>query len=249
MTKKQRLDQLLRLLYPSYSRTQIQSWIMQGYVTVNDQVVTKVGVLVPDDAEVSLVVDEPKYVSRAGLKLEKALDYFDIGVTDKVVLDAGLSTGGFTDCLLQHGAKKVYGIDVGYGQVHEKIRNDDRVVVMERINLRHLNPDAIPELVDLVTLDLSFISVLKVIEAVKGIMKPDAQLVVLIKPQFEARREQIERGGIVKDTAIHQNVVKAVVNGIQREGFSAVGVTESPIEGSSGNKEFLSYFHRIAEEA
>ncbi len=241
---KKRLDVKLLELHPEYSRRQIQSWIMQGKVIVNDAVITKNGILVPDDARITLNIEEPKYVSRAGLKLEKALDHFNIDVTNLIVLDAGLSTGGFADCLLQRGAQKIYGIDVGYGQVHEKIRTDPRVIVKERTNLREVRD--IGEKVDLVTLDLSFISVLKVMDAILSVLKDDGQMIVLIKPQFEAQRGQVGRGGIIKDPAIHQSVIEHVTKGIEAVGFSCIGVTESPIEGATGNKEFLAYFKRIA---
>jgi 23S rRNA (cytidine1920-2'-O)/16S rRNA (cytidine1409-2'-O)-methyltransferase len=157
-----------------------------------------------------------------------------------VCLDAGLSTGGFTDCLLQEGARKVYGVDVGYGQVHEKIRNDPRVIVMEKTNLRYV--EGLPELVDIVTLDVSFISVLKIIERVKSLLKHQGKLIVLIKPQFEAGKQDIGRGGIVKDADVHERVTKSVIEGIVKEGFSFQGIIESPILGAEGNKEFLAYF-------
>jgi 23S rRNA (cytidine1920-2'-O)/16S rRNA (cytidine1409-2'-O)-methyltransferase len=243
MSSKKRLDVKLLELYPAYSRRQIQSWIMQGKVIVNDAVITKNGILIPDDARIVLNVEEPKYVSRAGFKLEKALDHFNIDVNGLVALDAGLSTGGFSDCLLQRGIKKIYGIDVGYGQVHEKIRNDPRVVVMERTNLREVRE--LGAKVDLATLDLSFISVLKVMDAITNVMKDDGQLIVLIKPQFEAQKEDVGRGGIIRDPAIHQRVIEHVTKGVEAAGFSCVGVIESPIEGATGNKEFLAYFRRI----
>ena len=216
---------------------------MKEKVTVDGRVITKSGQMVADTA--TLAVDEtvPKYVCRAGFKLEKALDHFALDVTGKVVLDAGLSTGGFTDCLLQRGAKKIYGVDVGYGQVHENIRKDSRVVVLERTNLRYV--ETVGELVDVVTLDLSFISVLKVMEAVVKLMKPDAQLVVLIKPQFEATHAEVSKGeGVITDISIHERVVQEVTEGIVRYGFVCKGVIASPIAGGSGNKEFLGYFVR-----
>ena len=169
MQRKIRLDQLIHERMPQYSRRQIQSWIMQGRVSVDGQVVNKAGVSVADQAEVAVDVQEPKFVSRAGFKLEKALDHFGIDVQGLIVMDAGLSTGGFTDCLLSRGAERVYGVDVGYGQVHEKIRNDPRVVVMERTNLREVRD--LGQQVDLVTLDLSFISLLKVLDAVTAVLK------------------------------------------------------------------------------
>lgn len=237
---KKRLDQLVQEKYPQLSRTLIQSLIMQGKVRIDDQVVTKAGQATSEDVALVVDLEVPKFVSRAGFKLEKALDHFGIDVTDFVVLDAGLSTGGFTDCLLQRGAKKVYGVDVGTAQVHEKMRRDPRVVVMEQTNLRYL--EELPEKVDLVTLDLSFISVLKVMDAVKRQLKPDGKLIVLIKPQFEAEKHQVGKGGIIKDSLIHQEVIEKIKQGIEAHGFLCKGVVESPIEGSQGNKEFLAYF-------
>lgn len=240
--KKKRLDQRMQADLPHYSRQQIQGWIMRGMVRVEGTVVTKPGIPVADTAQVIYDIEEPKYVGRAGFKLEKALEHFAIDVTGFVALDAGLSTGGFTDCLLQHGAKKVYGIDVGYGQVHEKIRMDDRVVVMERTNLRHLDTALITDKIDIVTLDLSFISMLKVIDVVRSVMHTGATLVVLIKPQFEAERHEVGRGGIITDPAVHESVIERVVSGVQAAGFEYKGVIESPLLGGSGNKEFLGCF-------
>jgi len=239
---KKRFDIVVGERYPQYSRQQIQSWIMQGKILVDGQPQTKPGVLVHEDVPLTLNVEEPKYVGRAGFKLEKALEHFGIAVEGLVILDAGISTGGFTDCLLQHGAKKVYGIDVGYGQVHEKIAQDDRVIVRERTNLRDLTD--LEELVDMVTLDLSFISVLKVMDAVCALLKPDGKLVILIKPQFESERKDIGRGGIIKDPAVHDAAIKKVVEGVGHYGFTFKGVVASPIEGAMGNKEFLAYFVR-----
>lgn len=252
MTNKVRLDNLIHTLYPQYSRQQIQSWIMQGKVLVDDKVVTKSGTQVKPEVKIVLNAKEPKYVGRAGFKLEGALEKFNIDVTDFVVLDAGLSTGGFTDCLLQAGAKKIFGIDVGYGQAHEKIRQDKRVVVKEHLNLRITqevlelleikNIESNENKVDLVTLDLSFISVLKVMETVCAVLTPAGKLVVLIKPQFEAEHHEIGKGGIVRDEKVHKKIIEKVTSGIIDMGFELVGVTESPIEGATGNKEFLAYF-------
>ncbi|HLB40703.1 MAG TPA: TlyA family RNA methyltransferase, partial [Candidatus Babeliales bacterium] len=221
---------------------QISSLIMQGKLKVDGQVVTKPGQLIADTALLQLAIEQPKYVSRAGFKLEGALQYFQINVHNLVVLDAGISTGGFTDCLLQYGAKKVYGVDVGYGQVHEKIATDPRVIVMERTNLRELT--SLPEPVDLVTLDLSFISVLKVLPAVLQLMQPTAHLLILIKPQFEAGRGLVGRGGIVLDEQVRATVVQQVVAGVQALGLRSLGVCPSPITGTMGNQEFLAYFAR-----
>ena len=241
---KKRLDVIVQERLPQYSRRQIQSWIMQGKIKVDGKVITKPGTQVAEHVPLQMNIEEPKFVSRAGFKLEKALDVFHIDVKGLTVLDAGISTGGFTDCLLQRGVKKVYGIDVGYGQVHEKIRKDERLDLYERTNLRELVD--LGEQVDLVTLDLSFISVLKVMDVINKILKKEnGKLIVLIKPQFEARKDQIGRGGIVKDESVHQEVVEKVTNGIKSYGFKLIGVIESPIRGATGNKEFLAYFERI----
>jgi len=244
MNKKKRLDLIVHELYPQYSRRQIQSWIMQGKVKVDDVVTTKSGTQVRSDVNITLEIQEPKYVGRAGFKLEKALDHFKVDVDGLVVLDAGLSTGGFTDCLLQRGATKIYGVDVGYGQVHEKIRNHAQVVVIERTNLRNEEDvlEKVDQKVDLVTLDLSFISILKVMETVLAVIKQDGQLIVLIKPQFEAEKKDVGKGGVIRDETVHQKVLDKVVEGIKSFGFTFIGVIESPIRGATGNKEFLAYF-------
>jgi len=246
MKKKKRVDIIVHERYPQYSRRQIQSWIMQGKVTVEGKVVTKAGTPISPDLEIKLDIQEPKYVSRAGFKLEKALDYFNIDVSGLVALDAGISTGGFTDCLLKYGAKRVYGIDVGYGQVHEKIFSDDRVVIVERTNLRNVEAvlQTVGQKVDIVTLDLSFISLLKVMDTVEAVLKDDGLLITLIKPQFEAERKEVGRGGIIKDEKVHQKVLDTVITSIKSHGFSLIGWIESPLLGSAGNKEFLAYFKR-----
>lgn len=243
MKIKKRLDTRLAQLYPQYSKTQLQSWIIQGNVQINGKTIHKPGSPVYDTDSITMIIDEPKFVCRAGYKLEKALDVFKIDVTDLTVLDAGLSTGGFTDCLLQRGAAKVYGVDVGYGQVHEKIRRDPRVIVRERTNLRHLTD--IGEQVDLVTLDLSFISILKVMDAIDTLLKSDGILITLIKPQFEAEKHQVGKGGVIKDPIIHEQVVKNVITGVEKYDFVCNGLIESPILGATGNKEFLAYFKRV----
>lgn len=247
---KVRLDVLVHDQYPQYSRQQIQSWIMQGKILVDDKVITKSGAQVKPDVKIVITAKDPKFVGRAGFKLEGALEHFKIDVKDLVVLDAGLSTGGFTDCMLQAGVGKVFGIDVGHGQVHEKIRQDKRVVVVEHLNLRHtqevldvLHKDNTQK-VDLVTLDLSFISLLKVMETVVAVLKDNGQLIVLIKPQFEAEHNEICKGGIVKDEKVHQKIVERITSGIKNLGFEYIGFIESPIEGATGNKEFLAYFKK-----
>ncbi|XP_060203258.1 uncharacterized protein LOC132631627 isoform X3 [Lycium barbarum] len=246
--KKRRLDELCLERFQQYSRTFIQSWILQGKVLVDGKVVTKAGTQIPDKAVVEIMAEIPKYVCRGGHKLEAAIENLGIDVTGKVALDSGLSTGGFTDCLLQFGASFVYGVDVGYGQVADKIRRDERVSVIERTNLRYLSE--LPQKVDLVTLDLSFISILLVMPAVVNLMKQEATLVTLIKPQFEARRSQVGGGGIVRDPLVHQEVIEKIINGVQNHGFQCKGWIESPLKGAEGNIEFLACFNRavISEE-
>jgi 23S rRNA (cytidine1920-2'-O)/16S rRNA (cytidine1409-2'-O)-methyltransferase len=239
---KKRLDVKLHEMLPEYDEKHIQGWIMQGKVFVDGEKITKPGTIVTEDAKITHSIEEPKFVSRAGLKLEKALDHFHIDVHGLTVLDAGISTGGFTDCLLQRGAKKVYGVDVGYGDVHEKIRTDERLVLLEKTNLRLL--ESVGEPVDLVTLDLSFISILAVMQTVNKVLKKDGSLIVLIKPQFEASKEEIGAGGIVRDDHVRQAIVNVVVRGIEKHGFEFKGVIDSPITGTKGNKEFLAYFLR-----
>jgi 23S rRNA (cytidine1920-2'-O)/16S rRNA (cytidine1409-2'-O)-methyltransferase len=240
MNKKDRLDILLNELYPDYSRRQIQGWIMRGKARIDNEVNTKPGTMVRRGTPISLHVEVPKFVSRAGFKIEKALDHFKVDVTDLVVMDSGQSTGGFSDCLLQRGASKIYGVDVGHGQLHEKIREHERVVVMERTNLRHL--ESLPELVDLVTLDLSFISVIKVMDAVLRVLKPGGKLLVLVKPQFEAPRGSVNSKGVIKDPKLRDLVVQAVIQGIQEFGLEFHGFVESPIFGAQGNTEYIAYF-------
>ncbi|EFJ44852.1 hypothetical protein VOLCADRAFT_82618 [Volvox carteri f. nagariensis] len=247
-----RLDEYCLQLAPQYSRNVIQSFILQGKVRVDDKVVTKAGapvLLGPGGPQVVIDAEEPKYVCRAGLKLEKALELWGIDVRGLTALDSGQSTGGFTDCLLRNGAAKVYGIDVGFNQLADRIRRDERVVVMEKFNLRHLRPQHLPCKVDIATLDLSFISVLLVVGAVTSVLRPDGgRLVVLIKPQFEAGRRQVRAGGIVRDPQVHAEVLERVTGGIQAHGYELVGTTESPIKGDkSGNTEFLAYFIRRPE--
>ncbi|KAG7583343.1 hemolysin A /rRNA methyltransferase TlyA [Arabidopsis suecica] len=240
--KKQRLDEACVERFNEYSRTLIQSWIMQGKVLVDGRRVIKAGMPVSNTAAIKITAEVPKFVCRGGLKLEAALEKLDVDVSEKVVLDSGLSTGGFTDCLLRYGAAHVYGVDVGYGQVADKIRNDKRVTVIERTNLRYL--PGLPQKVDVVTLDLSFISILKVMPAIMNVMKEDATLVTLVKPQFEARRQQVGKGGIVRDPEVHQEVLEKIINGVERYGFTNKGFIESPIKGAEGNIEFLVCFNR-----
>lgn len=242
MRNKERLDIILVGRHPEFSRSYIHSIIMQGKVLHNGQPVTKPGTLFPVDVVLTMHGEQQKYVCRAGAKLEAALDHFKIDVAGLTILDAGLSTGGFTDCMLQRGAKKIYGIDVGHGQVHEKIAADPRVVVMERTNLRYVT--GLPDRVELATLDVSFISLLTVMPAVISCLAPEARVICLIKPQFEAGRHQVRRGGLIEDPAVHQEVIKKVVKGCASLGLVLLQeVIPSPLPGAtSGNVEFLALF-------
>lgn len=239
------MDDIVCELHPEYSKNVVQSFIIQGKVLVEGQQVTKAGAQVKGGLKVELIAEVPKYVCRAGVKLEAAFRKWDIDVAGKVALDAGLSTGGFTDCLLQEGAARVYGVDVGRGQVAEKLRQDGRLIPMEKFNLRHLTAADLPEAVDIVTLDLSFISVLKVLPAVCEVLKPGGQMVVLVKPQFEAGKDKVSSGGVVKDATVRQEVVDGVVAGVEAAGFEGHGLIESPIKGAvGGNTEYLALFTR-----
>jgi 23S rRNA (cytidine1920-2'-O)/16S rRNA (cytidine1409-2'-O)-methyltransferase len=219
------------------SRAKAQALIMAGEVKVAGKAGLKPGTLVPEDAEITLL-KPPPFVGRGGIKLEHALDHFRLDVADKTAADIGASTGGFTDCLLQRGAGRVYAVDVGYGQLDYKLRRDERVVVMERVNARY--PIALPEKVDLATIDLSFISVQKVIPSVAKLLKDDGYLLVLLKPQFEAKREEVGKGGIVKNPLVHARVIGRFVAWAVQNGFRLGGLTASPILGAEGNREFFS---------
>lgn len=236
---KQRLDLLLveRKLFSS--RAQAQRAISAGLVRVNGQIIDKPGAQVSLDAQIE-VKERLRYVSQGGLKLEHALRVFHIDVTEKVCVDVGASTGGFTDCLLQHGAKRVYAVDVGKGQLDWKLRTDPRVIVLEEINARYLKPEQIGELVDIATVDVSFISLKLILPPLKEIVKPKGDLICLVKPQFEAGREHVRRGGVVKDLSVHQRVLEDLARFIEDQlQLSVVNATYSPIRGPAGNIEFF----------
>ncbi len=242
--KKSRLDVLLVERELAESREKAQRIIRAGQVRVNSQPATKPGVTYPDDITVELA-DLPKYVSRGGDKLEAALDHFKISPKDRVCLDAGASTGGFTDCLLQRGARQVYAVDVGKGQLHWSLRNDARVIVMESVNARYLDPAAFDPRPDLAVIDVSFISLTKVLPAVTNALTDPAELVTLIKPQFEAGREEVGKGGVVRSPAVRDAVVERVRQfGVDELGLEWVGVCASPLRGPAGNVEFLAYWKK-----
>ncbi|MGQ0792658.1 MAG: TlyA family RNA methyltransferase [Deltaproteobacteria bacterium] len=239
ISPKERIDLLLvrRGLVPT--RAKAQALLMAGVVSVNGLRVDKAGSPVAEDAHIEIKQSPLKYVSRGGLKLEAAISAFKIEVSGKIALDVGASTGGFTDCLLQFGAAKVYAVDVGRGQLDWNLRRDSRVSVLEKINARHLTPEQIGESVDIAVMDVSFISLTKIIPAVAQILKARAEMVALIKPQFEVGRGEVGRGGIVRDEAKHRAVIDKIVRFAEESGFVITGVIPSPILGADGNREFL----------
>lgn len=241
---KKRLDLAVQEKYPELSRNYIQQSIKAGSVLVNGVVTIKPGFLIEDRASIELLATKPKFVSRGGFKLEAALEHFKIDVTGLVALDSGLSTGGFTDCLLQRGIKKVYGIDVGSAQVHPSIAINDRAVVYEKTDLRKIS--ALPEPIDLATLDLSFISLSKVIPNLAGLLKPTSMVIALIKPQFESERHEIHRGGLIINPKIHERVKTSVSNSFAVHGFSCKGIIPAPLQQEPAtNQEFLGLYQRI----
>lgn len=241
---KIRLDRLLADRGIAESRERAQAMILAGQVLVNDLKQDKAGALIPEDAEIRILGETLPYVSRGGLKLEAALREFRIDVSGRVALDVGASTGGFTDCLLQHGASKVYALDVGYGQMAWKIRQDPRVVVIERVNIREARPSLIPEPADIAVIDVSFISLEKVIPSVLSFLKPESLLVALIKPQFEVGKEHVGKGGIVRDEEARNAAVDRIAAFIRNSGLEVKGIIPSPVTGQDGNVEFLVHARR-----
>ena len=245
---KERLDKLLVSLNYFDTRERAKKAIMAGLVQVNDQVKDKAGDLVDTEAMILVKGSDLPYVSRGGLKLEKGLAVFDLAVAGKTFIDIGSSTGGFTDCLLQNGAAKVYAVDVGYGQLDWKLRNDPRVLSMERTNFRYLTAENITELVDGTVMDVSFISITKLIPAIKLFMKPGARGIWLIKPQFEAGRERIGKNGVIRDKKVHESILLEVMTAIENQGLSIKGLDFSPIQGPKGNIEFLVFVEKCELE-
>ncbi len=238
-SKKERLDILLveKGIFPT--REKAKSAIMAGEVLVEGERINKSGQRIKAESNISVIKKETAYVSRGGEKLEKAIKVFNINVEGKRVIDVGASTGGFTDCLLKFGAKKVYCIDVGYGQLALKLQKDSRVVVIDRTNIRYLTADKFDDLFELATIDVSFISIDKVLPAVYNLIRERGEVVALIKPQFEAGREFIQKGGLVKKAEVHQMVIERVGEKAQKIGFGIQDLTFSPLKKASGNIEYL----------
>lgn len=237
--KKIRIDKLLFEKGLAESRSKAQSLIMAGVVYADDKKVDKPGTLVNTDSKLEVKSSNRKYVSRGGLKLEAALSDFKIDVADLICLDIGASTGGFTDCLLKHGAAKVFAFDVGYGQLDWNLRNNERVIVRERINCRYLKTSDIGELVDLVVVDVSFISLNLILQPAIKNLKSEGKIIALIKPQFEVGKDEVGKGGIVKDTKKHNQVIEKISSHLLSLGCNIDGVSPSPILGADGNKEFF----------
>lgn len=238
---KERLDVLMVQRSLAESREKAKALIMSGIVYVNGQKEDKAGTSFDDTAQIEVRGSTLKYVSRGGLKLEKAMSHFGVELEGKVCMDVGASTGGFTDCMLQNGAVKVYSVDVGHGQLAWKLRNDDRVVCMEKTNIRYVTPEDIGDRIRFASIDVSFISLTKVLGPVKALLTEDGQIVCLIKPQFEAGREKVGKKGVVREKSVHLEVIRMVIQYALSIGFEVLNLEYSPIKGPEGNIEYLLY--------
>lgn len=244
MSDRKRLDVLLTERGMASSREKAKAMIMEGLVYVDGVREDKAGSQFASECRIEYRGDRPRYVSRGGLKLEKAIDVFGISLDGLICMDIGASTGGFTDCMLQNGACRVYSVDVGYGQLAWSLRSDERVICMEKTNFRYLTRDDIADRPDFASVDVSFISLSKILPAAADILSDDARMVCLIKPQFEAGREKVGKKGVVRDPAVHIEVVEACIGYAGDNGFKIAGLTYSPIKGPEGNIEYLMYLSR-----
>lgn len=244
MSKKTRLDVLLVERGFLESRQRAQATIMSGQVFVKGQRVDKPGTAILNDAEIEVRGNTLRYVSRGGLKLEKAMSTFPIDLENTICADIGASTGGFTDCMLQNGAAKVYAVDVGYGQLAWSLRSDSRVVCMERTNARYLTNEQVPDALDFASIDVSFISLKLILPAVCGLLRPEGHVACLVKPQFEAGREKVGKKGVVRDPAVHLEVLEHFLVHAKDSGFTVLGLTYSPIRGPEGNIEYLGFLEK-----
>ncbi len=244
MTEKKRLDILLFERGLTQSREKARAMIMSGRVYVQNQKENKPGALFKIDSDIELRDIKLTYVSRGGIKLERAIHSFNINLKEKITMDIGASTGGFTDCLLQNGAKKVYSVDVGYGQLAWKLRNDPRVVNLERTNIRYIDENLILDCLDFFSVDVSFISLKLVLPVIKKFLTEKAESVCLIKPQFEAGRENVGKNGVIKAKKVHESVVKDICDFVLNNGFDILGLDFSPIKGPKGNIEYLIYLRK-----
>lgn len=241
---KERLDILLVQKGLAPSREKAKAMIMEGNVFVDNNREDKAGTMFDENANIEVRGNTLKYVSRGGLKLEKAMTHFGITLDDKVCMDIGASTGGFTDCMLQNGAKKVYAVDVGYGQFAWKLRQDERVVCMEKTNIRYVTPEHIDDALDFASVDVSFISLTKVLGPARALLTENGEMVCLIKPQFEAGREKVGKKGVVRDKAVHEEVIVKVIDFALEIGFEILNLEYSPIKGPEGNIEYLVYIRK-----
>ena len=246
--KKERLDVLMVQRNLAESREKAKALIMSGIVYVNGQKEDKAGTSFEETVQIEVRGSTLKYVSRGGLKLEKAMNRFGVELAGKVCMDVGASTGGFTDCMLQNGAVKVYAVDVGHGQLAWKLRNDDRVICMEKTNIRYVTPEDIGERIEFASIDVSFISLTKVLGPVKQLLTDDGQVVCLIKPQFEAGREKVGKKGVVREKSVHLEVIEMVMDYARSIGFGILGLEFSPIKGPEGNIEYLLYLQNFLQE-
>ena len=244
---KERLDVLLVSRGLAESREKAKAIIMSGNVYVDGQKEDKAGTSFNDKVNIEVRGNTLKYVSRGGLKLEKAMANFDVTLEGKICMDVGSSTGGFTDCMLQNGAVRVYAVDVGHGQLARKLRNDERVVCMEKTNIRYVTPDDIPDKIQFSSIDVSFISLTKVLGPVKELLSDDGQIVCLIKPQFEAGREKVGKHGVVRDKAVHLEVINKVIEYAVSIGFEVLNLEFSPVKGPEGNIEYLLHLQKHTE--
>ena len=244
---KIRLDQYLVQHGLIQSRERAKAMIMSGVVFVDEQKVDKAGEMIKEDAKVEVRGHDIGYVSRGGLKLEKAMQCFPLTPNGKVCMDIGASTGGFTDCMLQNGASKVYAVDVGYGQLDWKLRSDPRVVCLERTNARYLDHEQIPDELDFASIDVSFISLKLIFPALYGLLRQGGEIACLIKPQFEAGREKVGKKGVVRDPKVHLEVLENFLNHAKDNHFTVLGITYSPIRGPEGNIEYLGYLRKSEE--
>ena len=247
MADKERLDVLLVERNLVQSRERAKALIMAGEVYVDGMKEDKAGTKIDIKSEITLKTSDMKYVSRGGFKLEKAVNEFGVELKDKICMDIGASTGGFTDCMLQNGAKKVYSIDVGYGQFAWKLRNDSRVVCLEKTNIRYITKEQVPDEPDFASVDVSFISLKKVIPPALAVMSEEASLVCLIKPQFEAGREKVGKHGVVRDKSVHEEVIKMVIDYAISIGFEVLNLEFSPVKGPEGNIEYLLHLQKHTE--
>ena len=245
--QNERLDQAIFNRGFAESREKAKAYIMAGVVFVNNQKADKAGSTVKPDDILEVRANPLKYVSRGGLKLEKAMEVFEIRLDDMICADIGASTGGFTDCMLQNGAKKVYAIDVGYGQLAWKLRTDSRVVNLERTNFRYVTENEIPDLLDFASVDVSFISLSLIIPALVPLLKENGRAVCLIKPQFEAGKDKVGKKGVVRDPSVHQEVIEKIVEVMKTNGLSVLGLDFSPVKGPEGNIEYLIYVQKNDE--